>query len=128
MKNMKVLILVFGILGAISLFIPMEGVTMFAFLKLAGMGYLVPVLGGFVLAAVMGGMGLAKPPMQQWQAGVCRGLCPRLRSYEDVGRSWPHHGRAAAGEADDRRRVRRPHHVHPRAGEARVEGVASINT
>jgi len=43
---------------------------MFAFLKLAGMGYLVPVLGGFVLAAVMGGMGLAKPPMQQWQAGA----------------------------------------------------------
>lgn len=70
MKNMKVLILVFGILGVISLFIPTEGFTMFAFLKLAGMGYLVPVLGGFVLAAVMGGMGLAKPPMQQWQAGA----------------------------------------------------------
>jgi hypothetical protein len=70
MKNMKVLILVFGILGVISLFIPTEGFTMFAFLKLAGMGYLVPVLGGFVAAAVMGGMGLAKPPMQQWQAGV----------------------------------------------------------
>ncbi len=70
MKNMKVLILVFGILGVISLFIPTEGFTMFAFLKLAGMGYLVPVLGGFVLAAVMGAMGLAKPPMQQWQAGL----------------------------------------------------------
>jgi hypothetical protein len=70
MKNMKVLILVFGILGVISLFIPTEGFTMFAFLKLAGMGYLVPVLGGFVLAAVMGGMGLAKPPMLQWQAGL----------------------------------------------------------
>ncbi|MBA3503753.1 MAG: hypothetical protein M4D80_10700 [Myxococcota bacterium] len=67
---MKVLILVFGILGVISLFIPTEGFTMFAFLKLAGMGYLVPVLGGFVLAAVMGAMGLAKPPMQQWQAGL----------------------------------------------------------
>src|SRR5687767_12583139 len=70
MKNMKILILVFGILGAISLFIPMEGFTMFALLKALGMGYLVPVLGGFVLAAVMGGMGLAKPPMQQWQAGA----------------------------------------------------------
>lgn len=70
MKNMKILILVFGILGVVSLFIPTEGFTMFAFLKLAGMGYLVPVLGGFVLAAVMGGMGLAKPPMQQWQAGA----------------------------------------------------------
>lgn len=70
MKNMKILILVFGILGVVSLFIPSHGFTMFAFLKLAGMGYLVPVLGGFVLAAVMGGMGLAKPPMQQWQAGA----------------------------------------------------------
>lgn len=70
MKNMKVLILIFGILGVISLFIPTEGFTMFAFLKLAGMAFLVPVLGGFVLAAVMGAMGLAKPPMQQWQAGV----------------------------------------------------------
>lgn len=70
MKNMKVLILVFGILGLISLFIPTEGFTFFAFLKLAGMGYLVPVLGGFVVAAAMGGMGLAKPPMQMWQAGV----------------------------------------------------------
>ncbi len=70
MKNMKVLILVFGILGVISLFIPTEGFTMFAFLKLAGIGYLAPVLGGFVLAAVMGAMGLAKPPMQQWQAGL----------------------------------------------------------
>lgn len=70
MKNMKVLILVFGILGVISLFIPSGGFTTFALLKALGMSYLVPVLGGFVLAAVMGGMGLAKPPMQQWQAGA----------------------------------------------------------
>jgi len=70
MKNMKVLILVFGILGVVSLFIPSGGFTMFAALKLMGMGYLVPILGGFVLAAVMGGMALAKPPMQQWQAGA----------------------------------------------------------
>jgi len=70
MKNMKVLILVFGILGVASLFIPMEGFTFFAFLKLAGASYLVPVLGGFVLAAIMGGMGLAKPPMQSWQGAA----------------------------------------------------------
>jgi hypothetical protein len=70
MKNMKILILVFGILGVISLFIPMEGFTMFAILKLAGAVHLAAILGGFILAAVMGGMGLAKPPMQQWQAGV----------------------------------------------------------
>jgi hypothetical protein len=70
MKNMKVLILVFGILGVISLFIPSHGFTLFALLKLGGAGWIVPVLGGFVVAAAMGGMGLAKPPMQVWQAGV----------------------------------------------------------
>lgn len=68
MKNMKVLILVFGLLGVASLFIPMEGFTMFAMLKALGMGYLVPVLGGFALAAIMGVLGLANPPAQQWQA------------------------------------------------------------
>jgi hypothetical protein len=70
MKNMKVLILVFGILGVISLFIPSDGFTAFALLKLGGIGWILPVLGGFVVAAAMGGMGLAKPPMQMWQAGV----------------------------------------------------------
>lgn len=68
MKQMKVLILVFGIVGLVSLFIPSDGFTMFAFLKAVGMGYLVPVLGGFALAAVAGGMALAKPPAQSWQA------------------------------------------------------------
>jgi len=71
MKNMKVLILVFAILGVVSLFIPMDGgFTMFAALKAMGVGQLALILGGFVVAAVMAGMGLAKPPMQQWQAGV----------------------------------------------------------
>ncbi len=90
MKNMKVLILVFGILGAISLFIPMDGFTMFAFLKMAGMGYLVPVLGGFVLAAVMGAMGLAKPPMQQWQAGAAAAgfalVFIRMKMWQGLGK------------------------------------------
>jgi hypothetical protein len=69
-KNLKVLILVFGVLGVIGLFVPQHGFTLFSFLKMAGMGYLVPILGGFVVAAVMGGMALSKPPMQKWQAGV----------------------------------------------------------
>jgi hypothetical protein len=68
MKQMKVLILVFAILGIVSLFIPMEGFSFFTFLKMMGMGYLVPILGGFVLAAVAGGLAVAKPPAQAWQA------------------------------------------------------------
>jgi hypothetical protein len=72
MKNMKILILVFAILGIVALFIPMEGgVSLFAMLKAFGAAkQLVPVLAGFGLAAAMGAMGLAKPPMQMWQAGV----------------------------------------------------------
>ncbi len=70
MKNLKVLILVFGILGVVSLFVPEHGFTLFALLKLMGMGRLVPVLGGFVAAAAMGGMALSKPPMQKWQSIV----------------------------------------------------------
>jgi len=37
---------------------------MFALLEVMGMKDLVPVLGGFVLSAVAGGMALAKPPAQ----------------------------------------------------------------
>src|SRR5262245_36699951 len=64
------LILVFGVLGLVSLFIPSQGFTMFAFLRLAGMGYVVPVLGGFIAAIAMGAMAMKKPPLLQWQAGV----------------------------------------------------------
>jgi hypothetical protein len=67
MKQMKVLILIFGVLGLVSLFIPMEGFTFFSVLNLMGMSYLVPVLGGFVLAAAAGGAAM-KPPAAAWTA------------------------------------------------------------
>ncbi len=69
MKQMKVLILVFAVLGLISLFIPMEGFTFFAVLKLGGMSYLLPVIGGFALAAIAGATAM-KPPAQSWQAAA----------------------------------------------------------
>ena len=67
MKQMKVLILIFGVVGLVSLFIPMEGFTFFSFLKMAGMGYLVPVLGGFALATAAGAAAM-KPPAAAWTA------------------------------------------------------------
>ena len=70
MKNSKVLILVFGILGIVSMFIPMHGFTLFSLFKLAGTGQLALMVLSFGLPAAMGAMATAKPPMQKWQAGV----------------------------------------------------------
>ena len=70
MKNLKIGILAFGILGVVALFIPQHGFSLFSMLKLLGASYLVPVLGGFVVAAIMGILGMTKPPLLQWQAGV----------------------------------------------------------
>ncbi len=70
---MKKLILAFGVLGLISLFIPQQGFMLFSLLKMMGMGYLVPIVGGFGAAVAMGAMAMSKPPMQKWQAGVAAG-------------------------------------------------------
>ena len=68
--HMKVLVLIFGVLGIASMFVPTEGFTLFRFVNAAGASYLLPVIGGFVLAAAMGAIGLAKPPFQSWQGAV----------------------------------------------------------
>ncbi len=69
---MKKLILAFGVLGVISLFIPLGGgmPSMFSMLKAFAMGQLVIMLVAFALPAAMGAMATSKPPMQKWQAGV----------------------------------------------------------
>lgn len=70
MKNLKVLILAFGILGIVAMFIPMQGFTLFSLFKLIGMGQLVIMLAAFGVPVAMGAMAMSKPPMQKWQAGV----------------------------------------------------------
>jgi hypothetical protein len=70
---MKKLILAFGVLGLVSLFIPQQGMMLFSLFKMLGMGYLVPIVGGFAAAVAMGAMAMSKPPMQKWQAGVAAG-------------------------------------------------------
>ena len=69
---MKVLILVFGILGVISLFIPMgDGIpSMFSLFMELDKVQIILMLAAFGLPAAMGAMGLAKPPFQMWQAVV----------------------------------------------------------
>lgn len=70
MKNLKVGILAFAVLGLVLLFVPENGGTRFAFLQLAGISYLVPVLGGFVAAAAMGAMAIKQRRLLKWQAAV----------------------------------------------------------
>jgi hypothetical protein len=88
-KNLKVLILVFGILGIISMFIPVHGFTLFSLFKLMGTGQLALMVLSFGLPAAMGGMAVAKPPMQKWQGGVAlAGFalgCVKLRVWEALG-------------------------------------------
>jgi hypothetical protein len=69
-KNLKLLILVFGILGIVSMFVPSHGFTLFSLFKLVGTGQLAIMLIAFALPAAMGGMAMAKPPLQKWQAAV----------------------------------------------------------
>jgi len=88
-KNLKVLILVFGILGIVSMFIPTQGFTLFSLFKLMGTGQLVLMLLAFALPAAMGGMAMSKPPMQKWQAGVAAAgfalACVKLEVWKVFG-------------------------------------------
>ena len=72
MKNLKVLILVFGLLGIISLFMPiMPGMpSWFSALSKGDMFQLVLMLAAFGVPAAVAGMGLAKPPAQAWHGAA----------------------------------------------------------
>ncbi len=60
MKNIKLGVLAFGVLGMISLFIPMSGMTLFSGLKETIVD-LVIVLAGFGVAITVGVLGMSKP-------------------------------------------------------------------
>lgn len=68
MKNLKVLILVFGVLGLVSLFLPMaEGApSMFSMLMAMDKFQLVLMLAAFGVPTAVAAMGMAKPPAQAW--------------------------------------------------------------
>jgi hypothetical protein len=61
MKNIKFGVLAFGVLGILSLFIPMEGFTLFSMLKATSMVDLVIILVGFGVPIAVGVMGMSKP-------------------------------------------------------------------
>ncbi|MBL0217234.1 MAG: hypothetical protein IPQ07_25575 [Myxococcales bacterium] len=67
MKNLKVLILVFGVIGLISLFLPMSPLpSMFSMLMEIDKFQLVLMLAAFGIPTAVAAMGLAKPPAQAW--------------------------------------------------------------
>jgi hypothetical protein len=90
-KNSKVGVLAFGVLGLISMFIPTHGMTLFSLFKLVGSGQLVLMLLSFGLPAAMGAM-MMKGPAQKWQAGVAAAgfalACVKLEIWKTV----PHIG------------------------------------
>ena len=93
MKNAKIGVLAFGVLGLLSMFIPSHGFTLFSLFKLAGSGQLILMLAAFALPAVMGGMMMKGA--QKWQAGVAAAGfllgCIKL----EVWKALPHIGELA---------------------------------
>jgi hypothetical protein len=67
-KNLKVLILVFGILGLVSMFLPMGGgmPSMFSLFMEFDKFQLILMLAAFGVPTAVAAMGLAKPPAQAW--------------------------------------------------------------
>lgn len=87
MKNLKLGVLVFGVLGLISMFIPTQGMTLFSLFKLIGAGQLVIMLLSFGLPAAMGAL-MVKGPAQKWQGGVAAAgfalACVKLEVWKAV--------------------------------------------
>ena len=68
MKNLKVVILVFGIMGLVSMFLPMGGgmPSMFSLFMEFDKFQLILMLASFGVPTAVAAMGLAKPPAQSW--------------------------------------------------------------
>lgn len=73
MKNLKALILLFGVLGLVAMLVPFKGGSMLPAMLKADLvqGLLYGAV--FILPTVMGAMAMSKPPMQAWQAAVALG-------------------------------------------------------
>lgn len=68
MKNLKVVILIFGILGLVSMFLPMaSGMPSFFSMAMEFDKFqLILMLAAFGVPTAVAAMGLAKPPAQAW--------------------------------------------------------------
>ena len=75
MKNLKLALVVCGVLGLAALLVPFGGrsllIELFDSDPLSALVYAAI----FVLPAAMGALALARPPMQAWQSGVALAGC-----------------------------------------------------
>ena len=90
MKNLKVVILIFGILGLVALFLPVMpgGPSWFSGLLEADKFQLIMMLAAFGVPTAVCAIGLAKPPAQAWHgiaalAGFALGAV-KLRIWSTV--------------------------------------------
>ena len=87
MKNSKIGVLAFGVLGLISMFIPTHGMTLFSLFKLISTGQLVIMLLAFGIPTVMGAL-MMKGPAQKWQGGVAAAgfalACVKLEVWKAI--------------------------------------------
>ncbi len=68
MKVMKLLILLFGVIGLIGYIAPLDGRSLFAETLRDEAVTAILVLTGFGVPAILAVLGIVKPPFQSWQA------------------------------------------------------------
>ena len=75
MKNLKLALVVCGVLGLVALIAPFSGRSLLK--ELFEIDRLSAIVHAaiFVLPAAMGALALARPPMQAWQSGVALAGC-----------------------------------------------------
>ena len=71
MKNWKRVLIVCGVIGIAALLVPVDRRSLLEADRLAASVHIAI----FVLPAVMGAIGLLRPPMRAWQSGVALAAC-----------------------------------------------------
>ena len=75
MKNLKLALIVCGVLGLAALLVPFSGRSLLLELFTTDRMSALVYAAIFVLPAAMGAMALRRPPMQAWQSGVALAGC-----------------------------------------------------
>ncbi|HSR97100.1 MAG TPA: hypothetical protein VLM79_08630 [Kofleriaceae bacterium] len=75
MKNLKLALIVCGVLGLAALLVPFSGRSLLVELFTTDRMSAIVYAAIFVLPAAMGAMALSRPPMQAWQSGVALAGC-----------------------------------------------------
>jgi hypothetical protein len=74
-KNIKLALVGCGVLGLMALIVPFRGISLLADIAYAEPASALVAVAIFVLPGAMGAIGLARPPLRPWQAGVALAAC-----------------------------------------------------